>query len=107
MVEELKKYNISNLKYIFLAGERADPESIRWTMKATKKPVIDHWWQTETGWSIAGNFPEYGLFDILEGSTGKAAPGYSVVVLDDDGKELPEKMGNLAIKLPLPPGCSS
>ncbi len=106
--EELKKYNISNLKYIFLAGERADPESIRWTMKATKKPVIDHWWQTETGWSIAGNFPEYGLFDILEGSTGKAAPGYSVVVLDDHGKELPrEEMGNLAIKLPLPPGCSS
>ncbi len=77
-------------------------------MQMTNKPVIDHWWQTETGWSIAGNFPEFGLFEILYGSTGKPAPGFDVVVLSDDGKELPrEKMGNLAIKLPLPPGCSS
>ena len=105
---ELKKYDLTNLKYIFLAGERADPESIKWTMDMIKKPVIDHWWQTETGWSIAGNFPEYGLFDILYGSTGKPAPGYSVVVLNDEGKEVPrDTMGNLAIKLPLPPGCSS
>jgi propionyl-CoA synthetase len=106
--EEIKKYNLSKLKYIFLAGERADPESIKWTMEKTKKPVIDHWWQTETGWSIAGNFPQYGLFEILHGSTGKAAPGYNVTVLDDNGKELKsDMMGNLAIKLPLPPGCSS
>jgi propionyl-CoA synthetase len=77
-------------------------------MEKTKKPVIDHWWQTETGWSIAGNFPQYGLFEILHGSTGKAAPGYNVTVLDDNGKELKsDMMGNLAIKLPLPPGCSS
>ena len=105
---QLKKYNLSNLKYIFLAGERADPETIKWTMDMTKKPVIDHWWQTETGWSIAGNFPEYGLFDILYGSTGKQAPGYSVVVLNEEGQQVfEETMGNLAIKLPLPPGCSS
>ena len=105
---ELKKYDLSNLKYIFLAGERADPESIKWTMEMTKKPVIDHWWQTETGWSIAGNFPQFGLFEIMLGSTGKAAPGFQVEVLNDEGIELaPENMGNLAIKLPLPPGCSS
>ena len=106
--EEIRKYDLSELKYIFLAGERADPESIRWTIEMVNKPVIDHWWQTETGWSIAGNFPQFGLFDILYGSTGKAAPGYQVNVLNDEGKELPpEKMGNLVIKLPLPPGCSS
>ena len=105
---KLKKYDLSSLKYIFLAGERADPESIKWTMDMTKKPVIDHWWQTETGWSIAGNFPEYGIFDILYGSTGKPAPGYSVEVLNEEGEAVPlGNMGNLVIKLPLPPGCSS
>ena len=105
---KLKKYDLSSLKYIFLAGERADPESIKWTMDMTKKPVIDHWWQTETGWSIAGNFPEYGIFDILYGSTGKSAPGYSVEVLNEEGDAVPlGNMGNLVIKLPLPPGCSS
>ena len=106
--QELKKYDLTSLQYIFLAGERADPESIKWTIEMTKKPVIDHWWQTETGWSIAGNFPQFGLFKIIYGSTGKAAPGFQVNVLNDDGKELaPENMGNLVIKLPLPPGCSS
>ena len=106
--DELKKYDLSELKYIFLAGERADPESIKWTMELTKKPVIDHWWQTETGWSIAGNFPQFDLFKIVLGSTGKAAPGFQVNVLNDEGKKLPsENMGNLVIKLPLPPGCSS
>ncbi|MAI02522.1 MAG: propionyl-CoA synthetase [Rickettsiales bacterium TMED254] len=106
--KELKKYDLNKLKYIFLAGERADPESIKWSMEMTNKPVIDHWWQTETGWSIAGNFPEFGLFEILHGSTGKAAPGFSVIVLNDNGEEVPaETMGNLVIKLPLPPGCSS
>ena len=106
--KELKKYDLSKLKYIFLAGERADPESIKWAMDMTKKPVIDHWWQTETGWSIAGNFPQFGLFDIRYGSTGKAAPGFQVNVLNDEGEKLAsENMGNLVIKLPLPPGCSS
>ena len=106
--DEVKKYDLSNLKSIFLAGERADPESIKWTSKMTGKPVIDHWWQTETGWSIAGNFCDLGLFPIKPGSTGKPAPGFDVVVLDDNGKEVKKQlMGNLAIKLPLPPGCSS
>ena len=105
---EIKKYNFKKFKYLFLAGERADPETIKWSIDHLKIPVIDHWWQTETGWSIAGNFPEFGIFDIKYGSTGKAAPGYQVEVLDDNGNNLePEKMGNLVIKMPLPPGCSS
>ncbi len=106
--DEIKKYKLNNFKYLFLAGERADPETIKWSIDQLKVPVIDHWWQTETGWSIAGNFPEFGIFDIKYGSTGKAAPGYKIEVLDEDGNLLKkEKMGNLVIKLPLPPGCSS
>ena len=102
------KYDLSCLKALYLAGERADPDTIYWAQNLLGVPVIDHWWQTETGWSIAGNFPQFGLFEILFGSTGKAAPGFQVNVLNDDGKELaPENMGNLVIKLPLPPGCSS
>ena len=106
--KEIKKYDLKHLKSIYLAGERADPESIKWTTNLIGKPVIDHWWQTETGWSIAGNFHALGLFQIKPGSTGKPAPGFDVVVLDDNGKELDkDTMGNLAIKLPLPPGCSN
>ena len=106
--DEIKKYNLKNFKYLFLAGERADPETIKWSIDKLKVPVIDHWWQTETGWSIAGNFPEFGVFDIKYGSTGKPAPGFQVEVLDDNGNSLEvEEMGNLVIKLPLPPGCSS
>ena len=93
---------INNFKYLFLAGERADPETIKWSIDNLKVPVIDHWWQTETGWSIA-NFPEFGIFDIKYGSTGKAAPGYQIEVLDDEGKKVEiGKMGNLVIKLPMP-----
>ena len=106
--KEILKYDIKSLNYIFLAGERADPETVKWTMDKTKIPVIDHWWQTETGWSIAGNFSEFGMFPIKNGSTGKAAPGYKVLVLDDKGKDVgTNTMGNLAIRLPLPPGCST
>ncbi len=106
--KEIRKYDLKHLKSIYLAGERADPESIKWTTNLIGKPVIDHWWQTETGWSIAGNFHELGLFQIKPGSTGKPAPGFDVVVLDDNGRELNKNtMGNLAIKLPLPPGCSN
>ncbi len=106
--DQIKKYEFKNLKYLFLAGERADPETIKWSTDNLNIPVIDHWWQTETGWSIAGNFPEYGLFKIKYGSTGKAAPGYQVEVIDEKGSIVErEKMGNLVIKLPLPPGCSS
>ena len=103
----IKKYNLSNFRHQFLAGERADPDTIEWTRKVLKVPVIDHWWQTETGWSIAGNFIEPGLFLVKPGSTGKAAPGYDVNVINNLGKiAKTNTIGSLVIKLPLPPGCS-
>ncbi len=108
LAAEVKKYNLDHLKSIFLAGERADPETVKWSHKYLKVPIIDHWWQTETGWSIAGNFSSFNFFPTKYGSTGKAAPGYKVLVVDDKGKPLRKgNMGNLVIKLPLPPGCSS
>ena len=106
--KEILKYDLKNFKMQFLAGERADPTTIKWAEKHLNVPVIDHWWQTETGWAIAGNFAGLGLFDVKAGSTGKPSPGFDVVCLDDDGIEKPVgKIGSLAIKLPLPPSCSS
>jgi len=106
--KEIKKYDLKNFKMQFLAGERADPTTIKWAEKHLNVPVIDHWWQTETGWAIAGNFAGLGLFEIRPGSTGKASPGFDVKCLDKDGKTKPVgEIGALAIKLPLPPSCSS
>ena len=106
--EEIKKYNLKNFRMQFLAGERADPTTIKWTEKHLKVPVIDHWWQTETGWAIAANFAGLGLFKVKAGSTGKPSPGFEVVCLNDNGQIKPNgEIGSLAIKLPLPPSCSS
>ena len=106
--EEIKKYNLKNFRMQFLAGERADPSTIQWTEKHLNVPVIDHWWQTETGWAIAGNFAGLGLYEIKPGSTGKPSPGFDVQCLDEDGSIKPiGEIGALAIKLPLPPSCSS
>ena len=106
--KEIKKYDLKNFRMQFLAGERADPTTIRWAEKHLNVPIIDHWWQTETGWAIAGNFAGLGLFDIKPGSTGKASPGFNVQCLDENGKIKPVgEIGALAIKLPLPPSCSS
>jgi propionyl-CoA synthetase len=106
--EEIKKYNLEKFRMQFLAGERADPTTIEWTEKHLNVPVIDHWWQTETGWAIAGNFAGLGLFKVKPGSTGKPSPGFEVVCLDNNNKEKPNgEIGSLAIKLPLPPSCSS
>ena len=106
--EEIKKYNLKNFRMQFLAGERADPTTIKWAEKHLKVPVIDHWWQTETGWAIAANFAGLGLFKVKAGSTGKPSPGFEVVCLDDNGQIKPNgEIGSLAIKLPLPPSCSS
>ncbi|TFG45781.1 MAG: propionyl-CoA synthetase, partial [Dehalococcoidia bacterium] len=103
--EYLKKYKLSNFKYLFLAGERLDPDTYHWASDLLKVPVIDHWWQTETGWAIASNCVGLEFLPIKAGSPTKPAPGYKIVVLDDKGKVLPgEKDGNIAIKLPLPPG---
>ena len=106
--KEIKKYDLKNFRMQFLAGERADPTTIRWAEKHLNVPIIDHWWQTETGWAIAGNFAGLGLFEVKPGSTGKASPGFNVQCLDENGKIKPVgEIGALAIKLPLPPSCSS
>ncbi len=101
----LKKYDLSNFKYLFLAGERLDPDTYHWASDLLNRPVIDHWWQTETGWAIAANCAGIELFPIKPGSPTKAVPGYDVRILDDTGKELgPNQEGIVVIKLPLPPG---
>ena len=102
----VKRYDISSLRALFLAGERADPETIRWAEQVLGVPVIDHWWQTETGWAIVGNPLGLGGLPVKHGSPTVPMPGYEVRVLDDAGHEVSAgTLGNIAIKLPLPPGC--
>ena len=99
------KYDLSSLKSLFLAGERADPDTIKWAESLLKVPVIDHWWQTESGWPISCNCIGIESSETKYGSAFKAVPGWDVKVLRDD-KSLanPSEMGNVVIKLPLPPG---
>ncbi|MCK8783992.1 AMP-binding protein [Roseomonas sp. NAR14] len=100
------RYDLSNLAALFLAGERCDPDTAVWAERLLGKPVIDHWWQTETGWTITGNFRGLGLFPSRPGSGGKPAPGYHVAALDEAGQPVaPGQIGTLAIRLPLPPSC--
>lgn len=102
----LRQHDLSKLEALFLAGERCDPPTAEWASDLLRKPVIDHWWQTETGWPISGNFRGLGLFPARFGSGGKASPGYEVHALDEAGQVLPRgESGTLAIKLPMPPGC--
>ncbi|MGD1934786.1 MAG: propionyl-CoA synthetase [Candidatus Phaeomarinobacter sp.] len=99
-------YDLSNFDMLFLAGERADPPTVQWAEEKLKVPVIDHWWQTETGWAIASNPAGLGLLAVKHGSPTVAMPGYDVRVLDDAGHEVPAgTTGSIAVKLPLPPGC--
>ena len=99
-------HDLSKFRTLFLAGERADPDTIHWAERLLKKPVIDHWWQTETGWCIAGNPVGLGQLPIKYGSPTVAMPGYDVRVVDEQSKELPAgTMGSIVIKLPLPPAC--
>ncbi|MBC8092237.1 MAG: propionyl-CoA synthetase [Pseudonocardia sp.] len=100
-----KDYDISSLKYLFLAGERLDPETYRWASELLEIPVIDHWWQTETGWPIAGNLMGLDPLPIKPGSPTKPLPGWNVQVLDISGKPAESGVdGAIVIKLPLPPG---
>ncbi len=100
-----KKYDLSKFEILFLAGERADPDTIKWAENLLKKPVIDHWWQTETGWAISANCAGFGLFETKYGSAGKAVPGYNIQILKADGTQAkPSEMGDVVVKLPLPPG---
>ena len=104
--EYLKKYDISSLRYLFLAGERLDPDTYVWAKGLLKVPVIDHWWQTETGWPIAGNCMGIEILPFKAGSPTKPVPGYQVEIIDGAGKPIPAcEEGIVAIKLPLPPGC--
>jgi len=99
------KYDLSCLKALYLAGERADPDTIYWAQNLLGVPVIDHWWQTETGWTIVGNPMGIEPLPIKVGSPSVPMPGYDVRILDNDGKELAKgELGAVAIKLPLPPG---
>ncbi|PRX33882.1 propionyl-CoA synthetase [Meinhardsimonia xiamenensis] len=101
----IENYDISHLRALFLAGERADPDTIQWAERVMKVPVIDHWWQTETGWAIAANPLGIELLPIKYGSPSVPMPGYDVRILDQEGKELPAgELGAIVIRLPLPPG---
>ncbi|MFD1329780.1 propionyl-CoA synthetase [Mycoplana ramosa] len=102
----IPKYDVSSLRALFLAGERADPDTLQWAEKVLQVPVIDHWWQTETGWPMAGNPLGLGLLPVKHGSPTVPLPGYAIDVLDDAGHPVaPGTLGNIVVKLPLPPGC--
>ncbi|MEL6293418.1 MAG: propionate-CoA ligase PrpE [Pseudomonadota bacterium] len=99
------KYDLSHLRALYLAGERADPDTIEWAQKILNIPVYDHWWQTETGYTIAGNPAGLEALPVKIGSPTVAMPGYDVQILSDEGHPLePNTLGAIAIKLPLPPG---
>ncbi len=101
----VKKYDLSCLQALFLAGERSDPDTIHWAQDQLGVPVVDHWWQTEVGWSITAIPLGFDQMNIKIGSTGVGMPGYDVQILGDDGHELPAgELGAVAVKLPLPPG---
>ena len=104
--EFLKQYDLSRYRALFLAGERCDPDTLTWAQDILQRPVIDHWWQTETGWGIAANLMGVEHLPVKAGSPTKAVPGYDVRILDDDGHEqAPGQIGRIMIKLPLPPAC--
>jgi propionyl-CoA synthetase len=105
--EHVAGHDLSKLRTLFLAGERCDPDTLAWAQEALQRPVIDHWWQTETGWPIAANCVGLGALPVKPGSATKAVPGYDVRILDESGDEVePGTIGAVCVRLPLPPGCS-
>jgi propionyl-CoA synthetase len=103
----LQRHDLSKLETLFLAGERCDPPTAVWAAELLNRPVIDHWWQTETGWAITGSFRQYGLFPFKPGSGGRPSPGIDLQALDDEGHPVaPGQTGNLCARLPLPPGSA-
>ena len=101
---QLARYDLSCFRTLFLAGERSDPATILWAQEKLDRPVIDHWWQTETGWPMSGNPVGLGQLPVKPGSPGVAMPGYDISVLDDTGRPVPPgTLGNIVCKLPLPP----
>ncbi len=102
----LAGHDLSRFRTLFLAGERADPDTVQWAEALLKRPVIDHWWQTETGWAIAANCVGLGTLPVRYGSPTKAVPGYDVALVDAEGRAVaPGETGAIVIGLPLPPGC--
>ena len=100
------QYDLSHFRTLFLAGERADPDTVKWAEAKLGVPVIDHWWQTETGWSIAANPVGLGMLTVKHGSPTVPMPGYDVRVLDEGGHEVTRgQLGAVCVKLPLPPSC--
>jgi propionyl-CoA synthetase len=101
------QHDLSKLEALYLAGERCDPPTAIWAAEQLRIPVVDHWWQTETGWAITAGFRGLGLFPAKPGAGGRPSPGYDVQALDDDGRLLPRgTAGNLVVKLPMPPGAA-
>ncbi len=104
--EHMAKHDLSRFRTLFLAGERCDPDTLLWARDRLQVPVVDHWWQTETGWPIAANCVGLGMLPVKPGSPTRAVPGYDVRVLSEVNEEMPPgQIGSIAIKLPLPPGC--
>jgi propionyl-CoA synthetase len=102
----IRQHDLSRFRTLFLAGERADPDTVQWAEAQLGVPVVDHWWQTETGWPIAANPVGLGLLPVKHGSPTVPMPGYALEVLDEGGRPVPaDTMGTIAIRLPLPPGC--
>ena len=105
--EHIARYDLSDFRALFLAGERCDPETLLWAREKLGVPVIDHWWQTETGWPISANCLGIEQLPVVPGSTTRAVPGWDVHALDKDGNERPSgEIGALVVKLPMPPGAS-
>src|SRR6059036_3431246 len=105
--EHVRRYDLSRFRTLFLAGERCDPDTLGWAEQKLGVPVIDHWWQTESGWAIAANCLGIERLPVVPGSPTRAVPGWDLRVLDESGRDLPPgETGALAVKLPMPPGSS-
>jgi propionyl-CoA synthetase len=103
--EHMARYDLSRFRTLFLAGERCDPDTLIWARERLQVPVVDHWWQTETGWPMAANCVGLGMLPVKPGSPTKVVPGYDIQVLGDDNREVPAgQIGSIAVKLPMPPG---
>ena len=104
--EHIKRYDLTHMRTLFLAGERADPDTVKWAQTMLQKPVVDHWWQTETAWCIVGNPVGLGMMPVKVGSPSVPMPGYAIDALDEACKPVKRgDMGSIVVKLPLPPGC--
>src|SRR5688500_15820993 len=104
--EHIARHDLSRFRTLFLAGERCDPDTLLWARERLGVPVIDHWWQTESGWPMAANCVGLGMLPVKPGSPTKPVPGYDIRVLDDKGKETPAgQIGSIVVRLPMPPAC--